>query len=97
VIEQYGGPAIIIADLNIAPTSPKYHHFLDELGWVDPRRNVGIEGTYTLWGIPTMGLAIDHVFVSPELTVFTYDVGPSGGSDHRSLIATIGWTQSPEV
>ncbi len=97
VIEAYGGPAIIITDLNIAPTSPKYHSFLESVGWDDPRRNVGIEGTYTLWGIPTMGLAIDHVFVSPDLTVYDYQVGPTGGSDHRSLVATVGWTRTPEV
>jgi len=97
VIERYDGPAIIIADLNIAPTSPKYHRFLDSVGWEDPRQRVGIEGTYTLWGLPTMGLAIDHVFVSPEFKVFDYEVGPSGGSDHRSLVATIGWNRPPEV
>lgn len=97
VIESYDGPAIVIADLNIAPTSPKYHSFLDSLNWDDPRRTVGIEPTYTLWGLPTMGLAIDHIFVSPEFAVFDYEVGEPGGSDHRSLVATIGWARSPEV
>lgn len=91
LVDVYAGPAIIIADLNIAPTSPRYHSFLDSIGWDDPRKDVGIDPTYNLRGVPGIGLAIDHVLVSPDIDVLDYEVGPSGGSDHRSLLATIGW------
>lgn len=91
-VEQHAGPAMIITDLNIAPTSPDYGRFIDDLGWVDPRKDIGIEPTFpaTGWAAP-FGIAIDHVLVSPELTVHDYELGDGGGSDHHSLVATVSF------
>ncbi len=90
VVAAHDGPAIVITDLNISATSPEYAAFLDELGWSDPRRDLGIEPTFpsTGWMAP-FGVAIDHVLVSPELVVHRYELGAGGGSDHHSLVATI--------
>jgi endonuclease/exonuclease/phosphatase (EEP) superfamily protein YafD len=37
------------------------------------------------------GVRIDHIFVSQELTCDLSEVGPSTGSDHRPIIARIGF------
>lgn len=91
-VADHDGPAIVITDLNIAPTSPEYGTFLDDLGWSDPRRDLGIEPTFPAsgWAAP-FGVAIDHVLVSPEIVVHRYDLGDGGGSDHHSLVATISF------
>jgi len=88
-VEQHGGPAIIITDLNIAPTSPDYQGFIDDLGWDDPRRSLGIAPTFPTGPLNPIGIAIDHVFASPELIVTNYELGDGGGSDHRSLVARL--------
>ncbi len=95
-VADHDGPAMVITDLNISPTSPEYDAFLDDLGWSDPRRDLGIEPTFPSsgWAAP-FGIAIDHVLVSPELTVHRYDLGDGGGSDHHSLVATISFPSEP--
>jgi endonuclease/exonuclease/phosphatase (EEP) superfamily protein YafD len=89
-VAHHDGPAMIIADLNIAPTSPDYGRFLDSLQWQDPRRAIGITPTFPAQGwARSAGIAIDHVFASPEFIVHDYTLGGGGGSDHRSLVATL--------
>jgi endonuclease/exonuclease/phosphatase (EEP) superfamily protein YafD len=88
---SYGGPVIIIADLNITPTSPQYANLLEKLDWPDPRKTVGLEPTYFVRGRSAFGVAIDHVLLSPEFEIHRYDTGDGGGSDHRSLVATVSW------
>lgn len=99
--QRHNGPAIVITDLNIAPTSPEYSAFLDGLAWPDPRRELGIAPTYPAGVLNPIGIAIDHVFASPALTITGYELGDGGGSDHRSLLATVsleatGWP-SPQT
>ena len=81
-------PAIVIADLNVTPTSPVYDDFLDDLGWRDPHRLVGWHSSWPTWGAP-FGMPIDHVFVSNEIALHGYETGDGAGSDHRSVVATI--------
>ena len=91
-VEQHDLPAIVITDLNVAPTSPEYGRLLKDLGWDDPRRGLGLSPTWSPAGTalgPLFGVAIDHVFASPDFTVHSYELGDGGGSDHKSLTATI--------
>lgn len=85
-VQQSEGPTIIMADLNIAPTSPAYTSFLDDLGWRDPRRIVGWQSSWPTWDAG-LGLPIDHVFVSDHFGLHEYDTGDGGGSDHKSVTA----------
>lgn len=94
-VRQHDLPAIIITDLNVTPTSPEYGALLDDLGWRNPRRGLGLTPTWSppvpVLG-PFFGVAIDHVLASPELTVHSYDLGDGAGSDHRSLLATLSFS-----
>lgn len=85
----HNGPALVITDLNIAPTSPEYGRFLRDLGWDDPRRSHGLAPTFPAGPLNRVGLAIDHVFASPDFQITGYERGGSGGSDHLSLSATM--------
>lgn len=88
LVATWDGPAVVVTDLNVTPTSPIYQAFLDDLGWRDPHRAVGWKSTWPAWGGP-FGLPIDHVLVSTDIALHGYDVGDGAGSDHKSLTATI--------
>lgn len=90
VLEQ-GGPMIILSDLNAAPASTLYSDFVDDLGWEDPRHRVGGGPTYPGGVLNPFGIAIDHIFVSRDIALHAYERGGAGGSDHRSLLATISF------
>ena len=74
LVAAHDGPAVVITDLNIAPTSPDYRDFLVGLGWPDPRRQLGITPTFPAGSLNPFGIAIDHVFASPELQVIDYEL-----------------------
>ncbi len=95
LVAAHEGPAVVITDLNITPTSPDYQRFIDDLGWVDPRRELGIAPTFPAGPLNRIGIAIDHVLTSPELVVAEYRLGDGGGSDHRSLIARVAFESEP--
>ena len=88
LLAETSGPALIMTDLNITPTSPAYRSFIDELGWRDPHRLVGWQSSWPSWG-GGLGLPIDHVFVSDHFALHGYDVGSGAGSDHKSVVATL--------
>ncbi len=81
-------PAIVLTDLNIAPTSPAYDDFLDDLGWRDPHHLVGWQASWPTWAGP-LGMPIDHVFVSDDIALHDSRTGDGAGSDHRSVTAII--------
>lgn len=96
LVSTTGGPAVVVTDLNIAPHSPDYQDFVDDLGWRDPHRIVGWAPTWPalLGGI---GAPIDHIFVSNEFLLHDYVVGPAVGSDHRSLTAIVSLAAMEEA
>ena len=67
--------------------NPEYGRCLSDLGWDSPRRGLS-HPTFPTWGDP-IGMTLDHVFASPEFSVHSYELGDGGGSDHRSLKATV--------
>ena len=93
--DAHDGPALVIADLNITPTSPEYSEFLEELDWPDSRRTLGIAPTFPAGLGNPIGIAIDHVFASPEFVVTDFERGDDGGSDHVSLLATVEVVTAP--
>ncbi len=91
LVESYAGPAVLIGDFNLAPTSPLYRDFLKDLNWQDPHRLVGWQPTWSFHNLP-LGLPIDHVLTSPEFETRRYEVGDGAGSDHKTLTAALDVT-----
>jgi len=94
LVSANSGPTIILTDLNVAPTSPVYQGFLDEMGWRDPHRVVGWKSSWPSWG-GRLGLPIDHVLVSNEFFIHSYRIGDGAGSDHKSIVAEVSLSPVP--
>ncbi len=88
LVRLHRGPAVVIGDLNITPTSPLYRNLLGDLEWHDPHRTVGWRTTWSFGNVP-VGLPIDHALVSNDIAFRRYDVGDGGGSDHNTLMVDI--------
>ncbi len=86
LLEEDSRPALILTDMNMAPTSTSYRRVLDDLGWSDPHRSTGWDASWPTWGGP-LGLPIDHVLVSDAVALHDIATMDGGGSDHRSVIA----------
>ena len=84
------GPTVVAGDFNATPWSPALRRFAQRLGL----SGYNVAATWPdLLG--PFGLALDHILVSPDLTVDAIGAGPEIGSDHRPLIATIAVQGSP--
>ena len=88
LLDAQDGPAIILTDLNMTPTSSSYKRFIDELEWEDPHRSVGWVGSWPNWA-GSYGLPIDHVLASPEIAIHDIASIDGAGSDHRALLADL--------
>lgn len=87
-VQDTTGPAVVLTDLNIAPTSPAYQAFLNDMGWRDPHTIVGWRSSWPTWG-GALGMPIDHVFVSDHFGLHGYTTGDGAGSDHKSVVAQL--------
>jgi endonuclease/exonuclease/phosphatase (EEP) superfamily protein YafD len=77
-------PAIIMGDFNLTPWSRFYEQFTEKNGLRSARnfRN----GFQTSWYGMGFYLPIDHFFVSKEISVQNFSIGPDIGSDHWPLM-----------
>lgn len=88
-------PAILCGDFNFTNDSAAADA-LGGLGFVDVNRVRGAGPQFTwqsmsrrTWWLPR--LRLDHMFLSPALTCRTPEVGQAVGSDHRAVVAEVGW------
>lgn len=82
-------PRMMVGDFNMTPWSPHFKNVLDAGNLKDISVGYGIQPTWNIG--PTMmgGLKIDHILTNPEIQVDLVRVGPSLGSDHRSVTASL--------
>lgn len=88
-------PMVIAGDFNFTQLTPNYR-YLRSLG-VRSSHDLAGFGLGNTWGpkwswmnmLP--GMRIDHVMMTPELAATTHRVGLDSGSDHRPVIADIGF------
>jgi endonuclease/exonuclease/phosphatase (EEP) superfamily protein YafD len=87
-LAQEDGPVVVVGDLNATPWSSHHRRLLTEADLIDSQRAHGLQPS---WPAPTgpLGLPIDHVLHSDEVTVINRELGPSFGSDHRSVHARL--------
>jgi endonuclease/exonuclease/phosphatase (EEP) superfamily protein YafD len=81
-------PVVLLGDLNLTPDSPAFARLLDEAGLRDAMDGRGWRPTWLAWFWP-LALRIDHVLVSPDLSVEHAGVGPPIGSDHRPVVVRL--------
>lgn len=82
------GPHVVLGDLNATPWSPTYRSLMRGTDLIDSQRGFGIQPSWPAKAGP-LGLPIDHVLHSPELTTVERRLGPRWGSDHRPLDVTL--------
>ncbi|MDP3988902.1 MAG: endonuclease/exonuclease/phosphatase family protein [bacterium] len=89
--EPTGANVFLAGDLNTTPWSLHFRNFLKTSGLKDTRRGIGL---HTSWpnSFPVfMRIPIDHVFVSPHMSVLNRSLGPAIGSDHSPVIVEISF------
>jgi endonuclease/exonuclease/phosphatase (EEP) superfamily protein YafD len=79
---------IVVGDLNATPWSPKLRKMLLEAKLVDSQVGFGLQPSWPA-DRGRLGIAIDHVLYSTELTTVARELGPSFGSDHRMVHARL--------
>jgi endonuclease/exonuclease/phosphatase (EEP) superfamily protein YafD len=84
-IQTLTGPVVVAGDLNSTSWSPYFRDFVRRTGLRDTRNGFGNQPTHP-YQLAPIGIAIDHVLVSPEIAVRDRTVGPYIGSDHRPVI-----------
>jgi endonuclease/exonuclease/phosphatase (EEP) superfamily protein YafD len=80
-------PVIIAGDFNLPGGSRIFEQYLGELQ--DGFEQVGRGFGYTFPSSPLPWMRIDRILAGPELRFLSFQVGPSGISDHRPVIAEI--------
>lgn len=86
--QRHNEPLVVVGDLNATPWSQRLRSLLDESGLLDSQRAHGIQPSWPAgWGL--FGLPLDHVLHSPALAVVNRRLGPSFGSDHRTVHAEL--------
>lgn len=87
-------PAIVSGDLNFTGRSPNAA-LLREVGLVDSHELAGW-GRGSTWPVNSFfrcvpGIRLDHIYVSETLACTRSWTGTGLGSDHRPVMATVGW------
>ncbi|MFK8053394.1 MAG: endonuclease/exonuclease/phosphatase family protein [Woeseiaceae bacterium] len=80
-------PVVLAGDLNITMWSPYYADFVARTQLVNAQWGRMIEGTWPAWFGPKV--PIDHVLVSPDLSIAQFDVLDAVESDHLPIRAKI--------
>ena len=85
-IGRIPGPVILAGDLNTTPWSKTYRT-LRRIGGLIPAST--LRPTWPAWPLAFPQVALDHIFVSADLTVTAAGTGPAVGSDHLPIWAVI--------
>ena len=85
---EQDAPVVVVGDLNATPWSPQLQAMALEAELIDSQVGFGLQPSYPA-ARGRLGIAIDHVLHSPELTTVARQLGPSFGSDHRMVHARL--------
>ena len=85
LVHQFRDPTIMLGDFNSTPEQNLHSEIRKSMrdAWIE--KGFGYGGTRT-YGLP---LRIDYIYASPHFKIAAVHRGPSGLSDHRSVIATL--------
>lgn len=85
-IDRIPGPVILAGDLNTTPWSKSYRTLRRVAGLVPAST---LRPTWPAWPLAVPQVALDHIFVSPDLAVSAAGTGPVVGSDHLPIWAVV--------
>jgi endonuclease/exonuclease/phosphatase (EEP) superfamily protein YafD len=85
-IDRLPGPVILAGDLNTTPWSKTYRTLRRVAGLVPAST---LRPTWPAWPLAFPQVALDHIFVSADLTVSAAGTGPAVGSDHLPIWAVV--------
>ena len=80
------GPLVLAGDLNTSPWSNAFRK-LRAVAGLAPAST--LMPTWPAWPVALPQVALDHIFVSPELAVAAAGTGPAVGSDHLPVWAQL--------
>jgi endonuclease/exonuclease/phosphatase (EEP) superfamily protein YafD len=81
-------PVIVAGDFNITPYSPYYAEWLAETALTDSRHGRSLSVSWPT-SLPMLGVPIDHVAVSKEVTILGHHRLPNFNSDHFGIVAEL--------
>ena len=87
LVRQAKGPVIVAGDFNATWWSHSFKVFREESGLTHMGRYLPRWPSQARWFLPQLN--IDHLWVSPGMSVTDVHVGPDTGSDHRPLVAIV--------
>jgi endonuclease/exonuclease/phosphatase (EEP) superfamily protein YafD len=85
-IARIPGPVILAGDLNTTPWSKTYRTLRRLAGLVPASR---LRPTWPAWPVAFPQVALDHIFISSDLSVTAAGTGPAVGSDHLPIWAVV--------
>src|SRR5262245_42180380 len=85
-VDRMPGPVILAGDLNTTPWSKSYRMLRRVAGLVPAST---LRPTWPAWPLAFPQVALDHIFVSPDLAIIAAGTGPAVGSDHLPIWAVI--------
>lgn len=86
--EAHEHRAVLAGDLDLTPWSPAFTELLTRGGLVDTGLRRGLTATW-LSRLPFVGLMIDHVLVSPDITVTENRLSDGIGAEHFPVIVDL--------
>src|SRR5262245_8682313 len=85
-VDRIPGPVILAGDLNTTPWSKSYRTLRRVAGLVPAST---LRPTWPAWPLTFPQVALDHIFVSTDLSVSAAGTGPAVGSDHLPIWAIV--------
>jgi endonuclease/exonuclease/phosphatase (EEP) superfamily protein YafD len=85
-VRRIDGSVVLAGDFNNAPWSSTFRRLRSATGLVPTST---LTSTWPAWPLPLPQVALDHILVSPDLSVLATGTGPALGSDHLPIWAQL--------
>jgi endonuclease/exonuclease/phosphatase (EEP) superfamily protein YafD len=88
-VENETRSLVVTGDFNAPAFSPFHHRMLRTLNDAWNLAGAGYGATWPNGVFPLPPLRLDHIYLSPDLTVTAIRIGTGAHSDHRPLVAEL--------
>jgi endonuclease/exonuclease/phosphatase (EEP) superfamily protein YafD len=88
-VEAQDRAVIVVGDLNTSPWSGAFRP-LAASPLINSQKGFGLQATWPAFMGP-LGVPIDHLLHSEDLTTVRREIGPGLGSEHRAVFVDVAW------